>query len=198
MSFKWLFFDSLGFVWSLYLSDARFVHPCQQAAIKFLLHMCMCISPTPSVNALAFQKSGVYHQVARLCLIHSFSSIFGLFIHESFGCQDIQFLLKLFWGLQSPPQPVVLNIYVHIYISSFRNFWHFFHISKKNSNCASLPWSEVVCARFVFLSAFKVSAGIHRDCGEECVVFVFGTQLFLLVWDFQRHCDRWDWWDAVL
>lgn len=118
MSFKWLFFDSLGFVWSLYLSDARFVHPCQQAAIKFLLHMCMCISPTPSVNALAFQKSGVYHQVARLCLIHSFSSIFGLFIHESFGCQDIQFLLKLFWGLQSPPQPVVLNIYMCIYTSA--------------------------------------------------------------------------------
>lgn len=49
-----------------------------------------------------------------------------------------------------------------------------------------------MCARFVFLSAFKVNAGIHRDCGEECVVFVFGTQLFLLVWDFQRHCDRWD------
>lgn len=68
---------------------------CQQAAIKFLLHMCICISPTPSLNALAFQKSGAYHQVARLCLIHSFS-IFGLFIHESFGCQDIQFLLKLF------------------------------------------------------------------------------------------------------
>lgn len=90
------YFFILWDLFGVYIYQMLSLHPCQQAAIKFVLHMCMCISPTPSVNALAFQKSGVYHQVAHLCLIHSFSSIFGLFIHESFGCQDILFLLKLF------------------------------------------------------------------------------------------------------
>lgn len=40
---------------------------------------------------------------------------------------------------------------------------------------------------FCLLSAFKVSAGIHRDCGEECVVFVFlGTQLYFCLFGIFR------------
>lgn len=98
----------------------------------FELGVCIFLScKCPILNQKCW--SGVY-----LCIIHCFSSIFGLFIHESFGCQDILFHPMLFWGIVSPPQYVVLNIprWLLALFSCRTN---------NNSNCASLLVYACVC-----------------------------------------------------